>query len=65
MGRMEHLEPCSKRYPYVIDHAPIPEPGGDRRLLADLNSCGHTLGVYPLVGVNASPVVYPWSEGAA
>ena len=38
---MERLEPRDKRYPYVIDHALIPEPGGDRRLLVGLDSCGH------------------------
>lgn len=41
MGRMERTEPCGKRRPYVIDYALIPEPGGDRRLLVGLDSCGH------------------------
>lgn len=143
---MERIEPCGKRRPYVIDYALIPEPGGDRRLLVGLDSCGHvwvsitdalrntglegapptyratviglgggrvvrprlapgriramlplmvdapgcaaliahtgcagmlayrsdvrrwidhTLAIYSLVGVNASPVVYPWPEEAA
>ena len=38
---MERIEPCGKRRPYVIDYALIPEPGGDRRLLVVLDSCGH------------------------
>ena len=38
---MERIEPCGKRRPYVIDYALIPEPGGDRRLLVGLDSCGH------------------------
>lgn len=143
---MERIEPCGKRRPYVIDYALIPEPGGDRRLLAGLDSRGHvwvsltdalrnsgltdapptyratvgrprwwprraassragayprhaplmvdapgcaaliahtgraglltyrsdvrrwidhTLGIYSLVGVNASPMVYPWPEEVA
>lgn len=41
MGRMERIEPCGKRRPYVIDYALIPEPDGDRRLLVGLDSCGH------------------------
>lgn len=41
MGRMERIEPCGKRRPYVIDYALIPEANGDRRLLVGLDSCGH------------------------
>ena len=41
MGRMERIEPCGKRRPYVIDYALIPEPDSDRRLLVGLDSCGH------------------------
>ena len=38
---MERIEPCGKRYPYVIDYALIPEPDSDRRLPVGLDSCGH------------------------
>ncbi len=41
MGCMERIEPCGKRYPYVIDYALIPEPDSDRRPLEGLDSCGH------------------------
>ena len=38
---MEHIEPCGKRRPYVIDYALIPEPDSDRRLPMGLDACGH------------------------